>query len=247
MARPKRLTSRTLSEGLAHLRAADPDMGRAVDLCGAPPLRTSEPGFATLLRSIVGQQVSVHAARSIWNKLAAAVDPLTPELFLAAGETALRQAGLSGQKIRYGIGLAADVAEGRLDFDAVHAMEDEAAILELSKAKGIGRWTAEIYLMFAVGRTDIMPANDLGLIVAAQHLKGLRSRPEPKKLLKLAEAWRPWRSVASLVLWHYRHNMPDWSKPASADKPAPKRPAAPKAKGRAGKAKGPTRKAKGRK
>ncbi len=99
----------------------------------------------------------------------------------------------------------------------------------LTQAKGIGPWTAEIYLMFALGRVDIMPGNDLGLITAAHHLKGLRKRPDEKKLRRMAEAWRPWRSVASLLLWHYRHNMPDWSEPgkkkaAKAKKPVKKLP-----------------------
>ncbi|HEY4169647.1 MAG TPA: DNA-3-methyladenine glycosylase 2 family protein, partial [Reyranella sp.] len=91
-------------------------------------------------------------------------------------------------------------------------LDDTAAIAMLTQAKGIGPWTAEIYLMFAHGRPDIMPGLDLGLVIAAQHLKGLRNRPDAKRLLKIAEAWRPWRSAAALLLWHYRRNMPDWSK-----------------------------------
>ena len=103
----------------------------------------------------------------------------------------LRQAGFSGQKIRYGLALATDIVEGRIDLEALQEMDDETAIAELVKAKGIGRWTAEIYLMFALGRHDIMPGADLGLWVALQHLKGLRKRPDAAKLLKVAEAWRP--------------------------------------------------------
>ena len=212
MARLRRLNQRSLREGAAHLATIDPDLARALEQCGLPPLRNAEPGFATLLRSIVGQQVSVHAARAIWERLAALIDPLTPEALLAAGEPALRQAGFSGQKIRYGLALATDIAEGRVDLVAVQQMDDEAAIAELVKAKGIGRWTAEIYLMFALGRHDIMPGADLGLMVAAQHLKRLRKRPDSQRLLRLAEPWRPWRTVAALMLWHYRRNMPDWAK-----------------------------------
>jgi DNA-3-methyladenine glycosylase II len=212
MARIRRLNTRSLKQGVAHLASIDADLARAVAQCGLPPLRSAEPGFATLLRSIVGQQVSVHSARAIWDKLAVLVDPLTPENLLAAGEPVLRQAGFSGQKIRYGLALASDIVEGRVDLEALHEMEDESAIAELVKLKGIGRWTAEIYLMFALGRHDIMPGADLGLWVALQNLKGLRKRPDANKLLKVAEAWRPWRSVAALTLWHYRRNMPDWAK-----------------------------------
>ena len=160
--------------------------------------------------SIVGQQVSVHAARSIWLRLEAAVPSMTPADFLAQSDEALRAVGLSGAKVRYGRSLATDIVEGRIDFDALHDLDDAAAIKMLTQAKGIGPWTAEIYLMFALGRPDIMPGLDLGLVVAAQHLKRLRTRPSPERLLKLAEAWRPWRSAAALLLWHYRRSMPDW-------------------------------------
>ncbi len=213
MAKMLKLTPKRMAEGLAYLAATDPDMARALKQCGTPPMRTSDPGFTTLLRSIMGQQVSIHAARSIWEKLNRLVSPMTPENMMLASDATLREAGLSGQKARYAKALAADIVEKRLDFDGVHLMEDEPAIAELSKALGVGRWTAEIYLMFALGRVDIMPGNDLGLITAAHHLKGMRKRPDEKKLRRMAEAWKPWRSVASLLLWHYRHNMPDWSEP----------------------------------
>jgi DNA-3-methyladenine glycosylase II len=222
MAKMLKLTPKRMAEGLAHLAAVDPDLARALQECGAPPMRTSDPGFTTLLRSIMGQQVSVHAARSIWEKLNRLVSPLTPENMMLASDATLREAGLSGQKARYAKALAADIVEKRLDFDGVHLMEDETAIAELTKALGVGRWTAEIYLMFALGRTDIMPGNDLGLITAAHHLKGLRRRPDEKKLRRIAEQWKPWRSVASLVLWHYRHNMPDWSEPGKKKAAKPK-------------------------
>lgn len=221
----KRLTARTLEEGVDYLCAVDPDMARAVKACGVPPIRIRPPGYATLLRSIVGQQVSVAAASSIWHRLERALGEVTPQAFLGLSDAQIRAVGFSSQKMRYGRMLAADIHEGRLALDNVVAMDDETAIAELVKGMGIGRWTAEIYLMFAHGRPDIMPGNDLGLVVAAHHLKGLRKRPDPKRMLKLAEPWRPWRTVAALMLWHYRHNMPDWSSPAKA-----KAKAKPKAK-----------------
>jgi DNA-3-methyladenine glycosylase II len=166
----------------------------------------------------VGQQVSVHAARSIWLRLEAAVPSMEPVDFLKLSDEELRAVGLSGAKTRYGRSLAADIVEGRIDFDALHALDDAAAVAMLTQAKGIGPWTAEIYLMFAHGRPDIMPGLDLGLVVAAQHLKRLRKRPDAKRLLKIAEAWRPWRSAAALLLWHYRRSMPDWGpKPLKND------------------------------
>jgi DNA-3-methyladenine glycosylase II len=136
---------------------------------------------------------------------------MEPAAFLALSDEQLRAVGLSGAKMRYGRSLASDIAEGRIDFTNLDQLDDEAAIAMLTQAKGIGRWTAEIYLMFAHGRPDIMPGLDLGLVIAAQHLKKLRKRPDAKRLIKIAEPWRPWRSAAALLLWHYRRNMPDWS------------------------------------
>lgn len=199
-----------LQEGLAFLAVVDPDLGRVVAAHGPPSLRVAEAGFGGLLRSIVGQQLSIRAAHSIWQKLCLRVEPLTPEAFLAAEVEVLKAAGLSRAKILYSQALARAVVEGTLDFGRIAAMDDEAAIDELVKAKGIGRWTAEIYLMFALGRADIFPSADLGLMVAVQSLKGLARRPTPKEMIEIGLAWRPWRSVATLVLWHYRHAMPDW-------------------------------------
>jgi DNA-3-methyladenine glycosylase II len=212
------LDKKTLKKALAELAAADPDIARALDEAGHPELRDMPTGFGGLMRSIVGQQVSVHAARSIWLRLEAAVPSMQPADFLALNDEQLRAVGLSAAKMKYGRSLATDIVEGRISFDALHELDDAAAIAMLTQAKGIGPWTAEIYLMFAHGRPDIMPGLDLGLVVAAQHLKKLRTRPDAKRLLKIAEAWRPWRSAAALVLWHYRRNMPDWSAPRPSAK-----------------------------
>ena len=205
------LDKTNLEKALRHLADADPDIARALQEAGTPELREMPTGYGGLMRSIVGQQVSVHAARSIWLRLEAAVPSMEPAAFLALSDEQLRAVGLSAAKMKYGRSLAADIVEGRIDFAALHELDDAAAIGMLTQAKGIGPWTAEIYLMFAHGRPDIMPGLDLGLVVAAQHLKRLRKRPDAKRLLRIAEAWRPWRSAAALVLWHYRRNMPDWS------------------------------------
>jgi DNA-3-methyladenine glycosylase II len=215
------LDAANLKKAMRHLAKVDPDFARVLKDVGHPELREVPTGFGGLMRAIVGQQVSVHAARSIWLRLEAAAPSMEPADFLALGDEQLRAVGLSGAKMRYGRSLASDIVEGRIDFAALAALDDEAAIAMLTQAKGIGRWTAEIYLMFAHGRPDIMPGLDLGLVIAAQHLKKLRKRPDAKRLVKIAEPWRPWRSAAALLLWHYRRNMPDWSAKAPL-KAAPK-------------------------
>jgi DNA-3-methyladenine glycosylase II len=206
------LDAANLKKAMRHLSKVDPDFARAIKEVGHPELRIVPSGFGGLMRSIVGQQVSVHAARAIWLRLEALIPTGEPADFLALTDEQLRAVGLSNSKMKYGRSLATDIVEGRIDFTALHELDDTAAIAMLTQAKGIGPWTAEIYLMFAHGRPDIMPGLDLGLVIAAQHLKKLRKRPDAKRLLKIAEAWRPWRSAAALLLWHYRRNMPDWSK-----------------------------------
>jgi DNA-3-methyladenine glycosylase II len=215
MAAPKApvlLDATNLKKAMRHLARIDPDFARAIEEVGHPELRVVPSGFGGLMRSIVGQQVSVHAARAIWLRLEALIPTGDPAQFLTLTDEQLRAVGLSNSKMKYGRSLASDIVEGRIDFAQLTELDDTAAIAMLTQAKGIGPWTAEIYLMFAHGRPDIMPGLDLGLVVAAQHLKGLRKRPDAKRLLKIAEAWRPWRSAAALLLWHYRRNMPDWSK-----------------------------------
>jgi DNA-3-methyladenine glycosylase II len=206
------LDSANLKKAMKHLAKIDPDFARAIKEVGHPELRVVPSGFGGLMRSIVGQQVSVHAARAIWLRLEALIPTGDPADFLKLTDEQLRAVGLSNSKMKYGRSLASDIVEGRIDFAKLTELDDTAAIAMLTQAKGIGPWTAEIYLMFAHGRPDIMPGLDLGLVIAAQHLKGLRKRPDAKRLLKIAEAWRPWRSAAALLLWHYRRNMPDWSK-----------------------------------
>ena len=208
---PVVLDAANLKKAMRHLAKVDPDFARILKEVGHPELRVVPGGFSGLMRSIIGQQVSVHATRSIWLRLEAAVPSMEPADFLALTDEQFRAVGLSGAKMRYGRSLATDIVESRIDFDALHSLDDQAAIAMLCQAKGIGPWTAEIYLMFAHGRPDIMPGLDLGLVVAAQHLKKMRKRPDATRLVKIAEQWRRWRSAAALLLWHYRRNMPDWS------------------------------------
>jgi DNA-3-methyladenine glycosylase II len=169
---------------------------------GRPEPRVSEPGATTLLRTIVGQQVSVAAARSMWAKLEAAFGaPPDLHLLLAASDEELRAAGMSRQKAGYIGSLAELVISGELELDKLPA-DDEEAIALLTKIKGIGRWSAEIYLLFAEGRPDIFPAGDLAVMIELGRLMGLDDKPSEKQLRELAEPWRPYRGAAAILAWH---------------------------------------------
>ncbi|HTY70582.1 MAG TPA: DNA-3-methyladenine glycosylase 2 family protein [Alphaproteobacteria bacterium] len=193
---------------LKKLAANDPHIAAALTKIGLPPPRSRPPGFESLARIIVGQQVSVAAAASIWDRLTTGIAPFTPENVARRSIDELRTFGLSRQKATYISALAADLATRRLDLEVIHALDDAAAIAELMKIKGFGRWSAEVYLLFSLGRPDIFPSGDLGLAVAMQRLKRLRKRPDPKRLIKLTEAWRPHRGAAAFFLWHFLHNAP---------------------------------------
>jgi DNA-3-methyladenine glycosylase II len=169
---------------------------------GRPEPRVSDPGATTLLRTIVGQQVSVAAARSMWNKLEAAFgSPPDLALLLKASDEELRAAGMSRQKAGYIRSLAELVLSGELDLDRLPA-DDEEAIALLTRIKGIGRWSAEIYLLFAEGRADVWPAGDLAVQIEIGRLLGFAEKPSEKALRELAEAWRPHRGAAAVLAWH---------------------------------------------
>ena len=169
---------------------------------GRPEPRVSEPGATTLLRTIVGQQVSVAAARSMWAKLEAAFgSPPELRLLLAASDEDLRAAGMSRQKSGYIRSLAELVISGELDLDNL-PQDNEEAIALLTRIKGIGRWSAEIYLLFAEGRPDVFPAGDLAVQVELGKLLGLKEKPTEKHLRELAEPWRPYRGAAAVLAWH---------------------------------------------
>jgi DNA-3-methyladenine glycosylase II len=196
---------RTTSSIRNHVKALakrEPAFARVIKKHGVPAPRTSEPGATTLLRTIVGQQVSVAAARSMWAKLEAAFgSPPDLNLLLAASDEELRAAGMSRQKSGYIRSLAELVLSGELDLDRLPE-DDEEAIALLTKIKGIGRWSAEIYLLFAEGRADVFPAGDLAVLVELGRLMGLEEKPSEKQLREIAEAWRPYRGAAAVLAWH---------------------------------------------
>jgi len=195
-------TSNTIRSHVEALASREPAFARVVEQHGIPEPRDSPPGAHTLLRTIVGQQVSVAAARSMWSKLEAAFgSPPALDLLLSASDEEMRAAGMSRQKAGYIRSLAELVTSGELDLANLPA-DDEEAIALLTKIKGIGRWSAEIYLLFAEGRADVFPAGDLAVMVELGRLMGLDEKPSEKQLRELAEPWRPYRGAAAVLAWH---------------------------------------------
>lgn len=196
------LSDETMAEGLAYLSARDADLARIVEQFGPPKLRRQPPGFATILQIILGQQVSRSAAAAMYDKLCAAIGPPLPAAFLTLDDETLRSIGFSRQKGRYGRALATEMVEKRLDLDRLGRSDDDTVRAALTALPGIGPWSAEIYLLFALRRSDAWPASDLGVIVGAQKIKGLTDRPNRQEMEAMAEAWRPWRGLATFLLWH---------------------------------------------
>lgn len=200
------LTADELKTGLDVIAAAEPGIARALELAGYPEPRIRPTGYTTLLRTIVGQQVSVAAAASVWARLEALLgEGLPPRALLAADFEALRGCGLSRQKQGYARSLCELVLAGALDLDAL-PKDDEEAIAQLVRIKGIGRWSAEIYLLFAEGRPDIWPAGDLAVQAGLHRILGLDARPSEKEARALAEQWRPHRGAAAIFTWHCYNN-----------------------------------------
>jgi DNA-3-methyladenine glycosylase II len=193
-----------LKESLDALAAIEPAFAREIARIGYPPPRLRERGHQTLVQAIISQQVSIKAAAAILAKVEAATGGIAdPNNVARTSDEALRSAGLSRQKIAYMRSLAEDVLSGRLDFQAL-PKDDEEAIAALTHVKGIGRWTAEIYLLFAEGRRDIFPAGDLAVQIEIGRILGLPARPTEKKVRELAEPWRPYRGAAAIFAWHHR-------------------------------------------
>ena len=200
------LTAEQLRTGLDAIAEREPAFARALSLAGYPEPRIRERGYRTLLRTIVGQQVSVAAAASVWRKLEAELgEDMAPDALLAAEFDALRACGLSRQKQGYARSLCELVAGGELDLENLPT-DDEEAIAELVRIKGIGRWSAEIYLLFAEGRPDIWPAGDLAVQAGIGKILALPERPSEKQARALAEPWSPHRGAAAILTWHCYNN-----------------------------------------
>ncbi|QNA82843.1 DNA-3-methyladenine glycosylase 2 family protein [Sphingomonas sp. So64.6b] len=196
------LTAVQLRGALDTLAANEPAFAAAIARVGYPPPRIRERGYATLLRTIIGQQVSVQSAQSVWNKLESIVGSLDdPGNITRASDEQLREAGMSRQKASYARSLADEVTSGRLDLANLPADDDEA-VAALVRVKGIGRWSAEVYLLFAEGRGDIWPAGDLAVQIEVGRILGHETRPSEKLIRELAEAWRPHRGAAAIFAWH---------------------------------------------
>lgn len=197
------LTKSRMVDALQDLASRDADLGRVVQRFGPPPMWTRAPGFSTLLWIILEQQVSLASARAAFMRLRARVSVITPEAVLSLNDVEMKRIGFSRQKMSYARHLSEAIVSQRFDPAALRAMGDVEAHSALVQLKGIGRWTADIYLMMALRRPDIWPVHDLALVIAAQHVKHLRKRPSPERMETLGRAWRPWRSVAARVLWHF--------------------------------------------
>src|SRR4051794_36911161 len=208
------------AEGIAHLRGVDAGWAALIDRVGSCPLRPRPDRFGTLVRAIIGQQISSKAAASIDARLRAiGGEPHKPSALLALGEDALRGVGLSGVKARYVLNLAQAVAAGDAPLEAFDDWDDDAIIARLTAIKGVGRWTAEMFLIFALNRPDVLPVGDLGVRAGLRDRHGLPDLPKPGECAALAEHWRPYRSVAIWYLWRDLDAARTVAPPAQA--PAP--------------------------
>jgi len=202
------LTARVILDEGFFLRAArelserDTDLAGVIHRYGVPPLWTREPGFPTLVYIILEQQVSLASARALYQRLQAAVKPFTPARFLKLTEVEMRRLGFSRQKAHYTRLLAEAIHRKQFALHKLHELEDKLAREQLVALKGVGNWTADIYLLSALRRPDIWPIGDLALATAVQEVKRLRKRPSPERLETMSTLWRPWRAVAARLFWH---------------------------------------------
>ena len=200
------LNNQSLVESIDLLREKDPDLNKIVTEFGNPPLWSREPGFRTMILIILEQQVSLASARAAFMKLEKAAGELTPARFIQFNDSELRAIGFSRQKTLYGRELSNAILRGELILEDLDHLDDNAARSKLMKIKGIGPWTADIYLLMALLRPNVWPAGDLALVKAVQDIKQLSDKPDPEKMDEIAEKWVPFRAVAARILWHFYLN-----------------------------------------
>ncbi len=198
------LTTKTLVQAAQELAARDETLAWILATYGAPPMWRRPTGFPTLVHIILEQQVSLKSAKAMLLRLQSAIDPFRPERFVELGEIHLRSLGVTRQKSAYLLHLSESILNNELSLTRLSRMSDDLVRMELTRIKGIGSWSADVYLLMAMRRADIWPAGDLALAVAAKDLLSLERKPTPDELETIAERWRPYRAVAARMLWqHY--------------------------------------------
>lgn len=202
------MDQQSIQQGMEYLISVDDEIAQSVSQLGYPPPRLRPQGFETFLSTIISQQLSTEVAKAILNRVKQLIPEVNPQALLALDKEQLREAGLSYRKIEYAQGLAEAICSNSFSVERLASLDNESAIKEITALRGFGRWSAEIYLMFSLRRTDIFPADDLALQVALQRMKQLDARATPKQARKLTEHWAPWRSVGALYLWHYYRGAP---------------------------------------
>jgi len=202
------MDTKIIKHGLDEIALIDNDVADALAIYGYPPPRIRPAGIETFFSIVVGQLLSTHAAAAIMLRARELLPEITAEKILETRDEELRGVGLSKQKLIYIKGMAEAILDGSFDPEALNDLDDKTAIKTITALKGFGPWSAEIYCMFSLHRTDIFPSGDLALLVGLQKLKGLEEKPTPKEAQLIIEHWSPWRSVGSLFLWHYYHGIP---------------------------------------
>ena len=187
---------------------SDRDLARIIDDLGHPHQWQRQPGFATLIRIILEQQVSLSSAKAAFERLLDAVEKLTPDRFLSLDDAELKTVGFSRQKTRYGRELARAIVDEHLDLKGLERLDDDAVRKKLTDIKGIGDWTVDMYLMMALQRQNVFPSKDLAVAVAVKEIKNLPTRPKKEQLEAIAKSWQPYRAIATQILWHYYLNTP---------------------------------------
>ena len=197
------LTPQTFAKGLRRLAESDSTLAEVIAEFGPPPLWTRKPGFATLVLIILEQQVSLASARAVFNRLMTTVTPFSASQLLKTDDKTLKDVGLTRQKLSYCRELSKSLVEGRIDLRVLDSISDAEVRAALTAIKGIGPWTADIYLLVAMRRRDIWPKGDRALETAVRELKGFTGRPSSDRYEEVGAPWRPWRAVAARILWHY--------------------------------------------